>query len=253
MQTRMSGYMKTHLFLAILSLYLLSPKWATSQDMHVSGQNEREPKSAVLKKPLKNILKSFETEYHIQFAYDDQLIDGMIVASSIPTSKNLDENLTRILSPLGLSYKQVDKSLYVIRAAPVSRKPITKKPWKTNILANSERTITGKVTDEKGGAAIGVSLLLKGTATGTSTDTEGNFSMIVPDDGGTLVVSYIGYLTKELVIGNSSNVEIQLLPDSKILNEVVVVGYGVQKKIRLNGLTIIGFRQGHCQPADEQH
>jgi hypothetical protein len=59
------------------------------------------------------------------------------------------------------------------------------------------------VTDEKGEAAIGVSLLLKGTATGTSTDTGGNFFMIVPEAGGTLVISYIGYLTQEVSIGSN--------------------------------------------------
>jgi hypothetical protein len=89
---------------------------------------------------LKNVLKTFETEYSIQFAYDDLLIDGMMVPSSIPTSKNLNENLTQILAPLGLTYKLVDKSLYVIQSIPVQKKSAATKVLESRNFIQFQRS-----------------------------------------------------------------------------------------------------------------
>jgi TonB-linked SusC/RagA family outer membrane protein len=245
MQLRLPEHTKTFFSSGILLLGLLVAMVCQGQDIRVSGQNERGTMTGALKKPLKNVLKTFETEYSIQFAYDDLLIDGMMVPSSIPTSKNLNENLTQILAPLGLTYKLVDKALYVIQSIPVQKKAVATKVLENRMSSSStDRTINGTVTDEKGEPAIGVSLLLKGTATGTSTDANGNFFMIVPEAGGTLVISYIGYLTQEFVIGTSNKVNIKILPDSKVLNEVVVIGYGVQKKSDLTGsLSLISGKE----------
>jgi len=100
----------------------------------------------------------------------------------------------------------------------------------------SDARITGKVTDEKGIALPGVSISLKGTRTGVVSDVEGNFSITVPDAAsGTLVFSYIGYLSKEVVLNGQTSISVSLQPDSKNLNEVVVVGYGTQKKATLTG------------------
>lgn len=96
------------------------------------------------------------------------------------------------------------------------------------------RTVTGKVTSAEGGIP-GVSVLLKGTTTGTTTDSEGGYSLAVPDGNGTLVFSYIGYTTEEAAIDNRSVVDVSLVPDVKSLSEVVVVGYGTQKRSDLTG------------------
>ncbi|GEO03565.1 SusC/RagA family TonB-linked outer membrane protein [Adhaeribacter aerolatus] len=77
---------------------------------------------------------------------------------------------------------------------------------------------------------IGVTVVLKGTSIGASTDVSGNYSLEVPDNGGVLVFSYIGYATKEVVIGNATNLNVTLATDAKSLDEVVVVGYGTESK-----------------------
>lgn len=92
------------------------------------------------------------------------------------------------------------------------------------------RPVTGKVTSEAGEPLIGVTVVLKGTSVGSSTDTGGKFSLEVPDNGGVLVFSYIGYGTKEVVIGNATNLNVTLVTDVKSLEEVVVVGYGTESK-----------------------
>lgn len=96
--------------------------------------------------------------------------------------------------------------------------------------------ISGKVTDEKGETLPGVSVSLKGTTTGVVTDVKGRFSLTVPDaSSGTLVFTYIGYTSQEVVLNGQTTINVQLQADSKSLNEVVVVGYGTQKKATLTG------------------
>ncbi|MGV3589133.1 MAG: SusC/RagA family TonB-linked outer membrane protein [Adhaeribacter sp.] len=95
--------------------------------------------------------------------------------------------------------------------------------------------IKGKVTDEQGAGLPGVTVLLKGTTNGTATDGTGTYSLNVPGGTGTLVVSFIGYQTKEVAINNQSTINITLSPDAKALEEVVVVGYGSQLKKEVTG------------------
>ncbi|MDX5481712.1 MAG: carboxypeptidase-like regulatory domain-containing protein, partial [Hymenobacteraceae bacterium] len=76
------------------------------------------------------------------------------------------------------------------------------------------RTVTGAVTDENGAGLPGVAVVLKGTTRGTSTDVNGNFTLSVPESGGTLVFSFIGYQTQEMAIGNQSTLNVSLMPDT---------------------------------------
>lgn len=115
-----------------------------------------------------------------------------------------------------------------------------RKPAETNVLFLDDRIITGTITDEKGAALPGVSVLLKGTdpagrQRGAVTDTKGTFQLAVPDKGATLVVSFVGYLPQEVAVGSQATITVQLVPDTKALEEVVVVGYGTQRKIETTG------------------
>jgi len=94
--------------------------------------------------------------------------------------------------------------------------------------------ITGLVTGDDGKPIIGASVTLKGTTIGTASDVEGNYSFNVPNGKGTLVVSYLGYIKQEVLI-TKSKMNITLIASTKAIDEVVVVGYGTQKKINLTG------------------
>lgn len=100
--------------------------------------------------------------------------------------------------------------------------------------AMAQSLIKGTITasDEEGGLP-GVSILEKGTSNGTVTDFDGNFSLNV-ESGATLVISYIGYTTQEVVVGNQTNISVVLQPDVETLDEIVVIGYGTQKKAELS-------------------
>jgi TonB-linked SusC/RagA family outer membrane protein len=111
-------------------------------------------------------------------------------------------------------------------AAPALRTPV--------VAASS--TVVGSVVDENGASLPGVTVTLKGTSTGTVTDKNGRFSLAVPNENsGTLVFSFIGYSSQEVNLNGKSSYQIHLQPDSKSLNEVVVVGYGTEKKATLTG------------------
>jgi TonB-linked SusC/RagA family outer membrane protein len=91
------------------------------------------------------------------------------------------------------------------------------------------RPLTGKVTDAGGQGLPGVTVLIKGTATGTTTDINGNYSLNV-ENGKTLVFSFMGFVSQEIIFSGQGVINITLAEDSKLLDEVVVVGYGVQRK-----------------------
>lgn len=98
-----------------------------------------------------------------------------------------------------------------------------------------QRTISGKVIDENNIPIPGVNVVIKGTTNGTATDANGQFVIVVNEGGATLSFSFIGYTSQEIKIGESDIVSVQLAPDTMTLGEVVVIGYGVQKRADLTG------------------
>jgi len=102
-------------------------------------------------------------------------------------------------------------------------------------IAVGQRTVTGKVTDESGNAIAGATVTIKGTSLSTLSDEEGQFQLNVPSDNSLLVVSYLGYENQEVAVGAQTALTIALRPSVSSLSEVVVVGFGTQKKENLTG------------------
>lgn len=108
-----------------------------------------------------------------------------------------------------------------------------------SFLSAQTRKILGQVTDAKSGETlIGVSVLVKGTSQGTSTDTNGKFSLNISGSETVLVVNYVGYLKEEVNTGNQTQLQIKLTPNETALSEVVVIGYGTVKKRDLTGSVV---------------
>ncbi len=99
----------------------------------------------------------------------------------------------------------------------------------------AQSTVSGQVQDENGEALIGVSVLEKGTTNGTITDVDGNFQVRITQEKPTLIFSYIGYMTSEIPLNNRSQLDVTLREDVAQLQEIVVVGYGTQKRVNLSG------------------
>ncbi|MEZ0541089.1 SusC/RagA family TonB-linked outer membrane protein [Fibrella arboris] len=123
---------------------------------------------------------------------------------------------------------------YVQRVAHVAR--ILLVSW---LLCSSafaqDRRINGQVKDEQGAALPGVSVVVKGTQQGTTTDVEGNYALSVSNGNSILVFSYVGYMAKEVTVGNQTTISLALLNDNKALDELVVIGYGTARKSDLTG------------------
>ena len=209
------------------------------------------------KQELKKVLEEIGAQYQVNFIFDNQLLDQkMVVAPN--GSNSLEAGLREMLKPLGLSFKKLDDNNYIIRNEERENLPIRKVKShqyhdpETNLPANLannrigeimaktqrilDQTISGTVTDLTDNSPLpGVNIVAKGTTTGTVTDIDGNYQLSVPDETEVLVFSSVGYTSEEVTIGSQTVINIAMAPDIQSLSEVVVVGYGTQKKSDLTG------------------
>lgn len=179
---------------------------------------------------VKKVLSQVEKQLDVRFVFSSKLIKSTRKVTITAQNKPLYEILDNILTPLGLQYEVSGKIIILRRqdGLPDVTVPTGEAP---------KRNASGKVLDEKGGALPGVSVVLKGTQTGTTTDSEGFFQLEIPNNQASaiLVFSFVGYKTHETELGNQSVFTINLVPEDKTLSELVVVGYGTQKKVNLTG------------------
>ncbi|WP_262890454.1 SusC/RagA family TonB-linked outer membrane protein [Rhodocytophaga rosea] len=181
---------------------------------------------------IDHILSRIEKAADIKFIYSPQVIRASQKVSIKVHHKPVSEVLDEVLTPLHIVYEVVGKQIMLRKAntglipdeIPVSEPVI--------IPAIS---LSGKVTDDKGENLPGVNILLKGTTIGTTTNTEGQYTISIPDEhtNGTLVFSFIGYLSDEVAIDNRTRIDVVLLPDVQSLSEVVVIGYGEKTRALL--------------------
>lgn len=118
---------------------------------------------------------------------------------------------------------------------PIQNKQVKKNRHLQTMDPSFDREIKGRVTDEKGEGLPGVSIIVKGTSRGTTTDLEGQYTLTIPDENAVIVLSFVGYLNQEIEVGNRTTIDVSLEPDNRVLEELVVVGYGTQKKVNLTG------------------
>ncbi len=185
---------------------------------------------------VKNVLKHLEKQTNVKFVFSSKLIQSNRKATIKVNDALLSSVLDQLLKPLQLEYK-VSDDLIIIKPDKTPLKvsdPVSQNNDPT--LVTAERTIQGVVKEESGTALPGVSIVVKGTQNGTLTDVSGKYSLNIPEGDATLIFSFVGFLSQEVVLGaNESLVNITLKTDDKALEEVVVVGYGTQKKESLTG------------------
>ncbi len=173
------------------------------------------------------ILNSIEDKTDFVFLYDVKDIKGSISTAVPNRTMSVADILLIVAKNASLRFRQVNNDI------DVKRVPVRAKA--EDIQVTLDMTITGKVTDENGQGLPGASVLVKGTALGTVSDLEGNYTLEVPDDATTLVFSYVGYLTEEVEIGGRTVIDHRFTLDITSLSEVIVVGYGTQKKSDVTG------------------
>lgn len=249
----------------VLLLLAAGCLWGThlvlGQSIALLEGNDPEQVQQSKQKSLQVILNELETRYQVRFNYASKVVTGKYSREpDISQFEDIDSVLRQLLLPLDLSYEKVKDDVFFIRTQNRVRKlkkshleaglsfqnkvlpgvrqvlsfdPATRLSVRTAVV---EQTISGQVTDLSTDETLpGVNVLVKGTTIGTVTDVEGTYRLDVPDDAETLVFSSVGYTTEEVAIGNQSVINMEMAPDIQSLSEVVVVGYGTQKREDLTG------------------
>lgn len=187
---------------------------------------------------LKAVLSEVEAAAGVKFVYGTRSLPLKRKVSLSVANKNVAEVLDELFYPDKVSYRIVrNKILLNIAPAPDSNTDEIKSQGNLGGMSMlAERTVKGRVTDDKGESLPGVNILIKGSARGTVSDPEGNYSLVLPDGQQTVIFSFVGYTSQEIVVTNDqTKLNVTLITDEKALEEVVVVGYGTQKKANLTG------------------
>ncbi len=195
---------------------------------------------SVVNQPMEVVLERLEKTADVQFAYSYEAIQADRKVSLTARNERLEKVLNELLTPLQISYTVSGERMIILKhqvTLPALPAAEPKAALPAGPVQTADRLITGLVTDAVNAPLPGVNVLLKGSSTGATTDGEGRYKITVPDQGAgsTLQFSSIGYEPQEVSIGNRSVINVTLEEANKTLNEVVVVGYGVQKKADLTG------------------
>lgn len=172
---------------------------------------------------LRKVLLNIEKKTSYRFLFNESVLTKIPRVDVSVSDKTVPEVLNEVLQNTGITYKIFENNLIVLR------------PSEEGSLNELQDTrVSGKVTGSSGEILTGVSITVKGSNLGTITDVNGNFSITVPDDA-VLVFSYVGYEDKEVAVSGKSTINVSLQLSTKIIDQVVIVGYGSSKKIDLTG------------------
>ena len=181
---------------------------AQNQKVQLSGANQT----------LKTAFKQIEQQTKMSVDYDAEVINTSRQVPTITKTLTVNELLKQLLRNTGYTYTFEGSHILI----------------KVQQLEGKKKKVTGTITDETGLSVIGANVVEKGTTNGVITDLNGSF-MIEVADNAILKVSYVGYSTSEMRVGNRTHLAIQIKEDAELLDEVVVIGYGVVKKSDLTG------------------
>jgi TonB-linked SusC/RagA family outer membrane protein len=180
---------------------------------------------------IKEVLYQIESRSEFRFIYENETISLDKKVSVQVKNQTVERILDRLLGKENVRYEITESNLILIY--PVETNHVSERINMADV-GQQKKTVTGIILDEKGEPVIGANVVEEGTQNGVITDVDGNFSLTVSNNA-VLKISYIGYLNQSITVGDQNTVRITLKEDLKILEEVVVVGYGTQKKGNLTG------------------
>ncbi|HQV61846.1 MAG TPA: SusC/RagA family TonB-linked outer membrane protein, partial [Chitinophagaceae bacterium] len=185
-----------------------------SQDRITLKMNEAE---------IKKVLFAIEKKTNYRFLFNESAFKRKPKVTIDAVDASVTDLLDKILANTGVSYKILGSKLVVLKEGIASGE-----------IASQDLRVSGKVTGDNGEPLVGVSVSVKGSRTGTTTDANGNFSLTVPDDA-VLVFSSVGYESVEMAVAGKSTLNVSMLQSSRKIDEVVVIGYGTASKRDLTG------------------
>lgn len=215
-------------------LALVFTSYAYSNTADAQSILDRVVTISVDKGPLKDVFLNLKNQTGARFVYSSKTIEASRKVTIRAREKKLGEVLEELLAPLGITYKIIKDRIILIRL-PSSGNSVSETAISLKLESVTDREIKGKVTDEKGLPLAGASVLVKGSQTGTNTDMNGEFTITVPDEEAVLVISSIGYQTQEVPVAGKTTLSIAMIASAGQLSDIVVVGYGTQKKVTVTG------------------
>lgn len=220
--------MKITFFQFVLALVFSSVTLANN----VAGQGKLDTKISIsiADMNLGNALSKIEKKVNVKFSYNSRMTQLNQKVSIDANDESLSEILNKILKPLNINYSEVSNQIVLHKGST----PQNQSEEKELDVVVAEITIKGKITDEQGLSLPGATVLVKNTNKSTTTDFDGNYT-ITASETDILVFSYIGYTTKEIAVSGQKTINVSLKEDISKLEEVVVVGYGTQKRSDITG------------------
>lgn len=173
--------------------------------------------------PMDRLFSSIKEQTGYVFFYDMELLKSAKPVTVNVVEKELHDALEIIFNDQPLDFSIVNKTIVI------SEKPEHRLVKEKPVTDDANVPIKGRVVDARGEPLIGVSILVKGTGTGTTTDVEGNFSLDAPENS-ILVFSYIGFTSQEIEVGNRTDIEVVLTEDQQALDEVVITALGIERE-----------------------
>jgi TonB-dependent starch-binding outer membrane protein SusC len=207
---KISSFTKCSLLLVFIALLQFTAKASGQPPLSIHMKNVE----------INQVFATLEKESGYHFLFNSRLAGIHKVVDVDAENADIGEVLTTIFAGTHLQYRVLDNKLIVISSTDVAQ----------------DRIISGKISNESNEPLAGVSIIVKGQTKGTTSDAGGAFTVSVPDNG-VLVISSIGYITQELNIQNQTELNIRMVQSSSTMDQVVVVGYGTQKKIDVTGAT----------------
>lgn len=179
---------------------------------------------------IRDVLSRMEKAADVKFVYSSRSLHARRKVSINFAEKPLIDAINEVFAPSKINCRVVGGQIVI----NVESTPATEEKIESSIAPGAEtsieRTLTGKIIDDKGAGLPGVSIILKGTQQGTTSDIDGNYSIALPEGEAILIYSFVGYLSQEINVGSRTTLDVSLAADTKALEEVVVVGYGTQRK-----------------------
>ncbi len=210
--------MRTFIFLSLTTVLSFAPNSILSQNSKVQIDVDK-----ILSVDEVFDLIMNQTDY--KFIYQEGIFDNYPKVEVKKGSILANKLLKRSLSSGHFNVKVTDNNTVLIEQSVE----------KANIIEQVQEEVSGIVIDQNGQPLPGANVIEKGTSNGTQTDFDGNFTIAVTDQNAVLSISYIGFATQEIAVGDQTNISITLQEDASSLDEVVIVGYGAQKKVNLTG------------------
>ncbi len=210
---KLARIMKLSLFLLFAVCLQVSAK-GYSQDKITLKMNEAE---------IRKVLLAIEKRSDYRFLFSEEMVHNKPRVSINVENVEITEVLDKILNNTGIGYKVLRDNLVVLKDATPSAE-----------IAVQDIQVSGKVMSSAGEPLAGVSVSIKGARTGTTTDLNGNYTITIPDDA-VLVFSSVGYESVEIAVAGKSSINVTLQQSTRLIDQVVVIGYGSANKRDLTG------------------